>query len=58
MEKLTKNIHNIHHGQRANIYNMSRTLKNWGTNTKNIKIGKTFESKIFTKNNPQIYENT
>lgn len=36
--------------QRTNIHNISRTPENWGTNTKSIKGGKTFEPTIFTQN--------
>ena len=34
---------------RVNIQSTSRTFKFWGTNKKNIKIGKTFEQAIITK---------
>lgn len=59
--KLRENIHNV--SQRTNIYNISKTLKNSGMNTKNIKIGKIFDlnfhvnTGVFTKKyKPQIHE--
>lgn len=38
---------------------MSRTPKNWGTNTRDIKGGKNMNQQFSHKNlkNPQIYEN-